>query len=272
MDPGVWRDTRCGADSPGHVAALGVIPRPTHPPPLPHPPRRPPAPRPAGEPVPRPLPDARPVPPAFSPRRVRALLTSEASTWGWLWALVNNLLKFSNCAKGAGGQLDYLVPQGWAPVGPFTPNFTLPGVYYLPQSDGALPMPFMSILKTVGADPRSGMMVIVFRGTNSGPEWQMGGWRGPGHLRAHACACVHGAGRPPIRLLRCAGLAPCKSCTPPDSTPSHKSIAPLPSPRPPSPPHAPCADFAYNRISRPRFPGVPFPGNFFEGETHGARR
>jgi hypothetical protein len=86
--------------------------------------------------VPKPLPDARPMPAVFSPRRVRALLLSEATTWGWLWALVSNLLHFSMCAKGSGGQLEYLVPAGWAPVGPFRGPATLPGVYYMPQARG----------------------------------------------------------------------------------------------------------------------------------------
>ncbi|KAI8462395.1 MAG: Alpha/Beta hydrolase protein [Monoraphidium minutum] len=154
-----------------------------------------------GEPVPKPLPDARPMPPTFTPRRVRMLLTTEAPTWGWLWALVNNLLNFSMCAKGAGGRLDYLVPRGWTPVGPYLGETVLPGVYYLPQADGSLPMPFMAIVKSeAGDDGHGGQLVIVFRGTNSGPEWQL--------------------------------------------------------------------DFAYNRVSRARFPGKPFVGNFFEGETH----
>jgi hypothetical protein len=149
---------------------------------LPGPPRAArPAPRgPAGTPAPVPLPDARPVPPEFSPRRTRALMYNEGATWAWHWGVINNILLFSMCAKGSGGQQSFLVPEGWEPVGPGTGQ--LPGIYDLVQTDGSPPMPFMALLKTTNSS--DGQLSIVFRGTNSGPEWMLGGppaTAGPGN-------------------------------------------------------------------------------------------
>lgn len=147
-----------------------------------------------------PLPDERPLPPAFSPRRTRALMYNEGATWAWHWGVINNILLFSMCAKGGGGNLDFLVPEGWEPVGPGTGQ--LPGIYDLVQTDGSPPMPFMALLKTNGrgvvggggggggssgggrggglgvnaTNVGDGQLAIVFRGTNSGPEWMLGGW------------------------------------------------------------------------------------------------
>jgi hypothetical protein len=155
---------------------------------------------PAGTPAPTPLPDLRPVPPAFTARRTRALMYGEGATWAWHWGVINNILLFSMCAKGGGGMLDFLVPQGWEPVGEGTGQIA--GVYDLIQTDGSPPMPFMALLKTTGgggggpadgvdggaatnsssggssssgADD-GGQLAIVFRGTNSGPEWMLGEW------------------------------------------------------------------------------------------------
>jgi len=129
--------------------------------------------------------------------------------------------------------LDFMVPDGWEPVGPGTGQ--IPGVYDLIQTDGSPPMPFMTLLKTKSkgssgesADPSGsssawdsnwdvgsssggggssgggssdgsgsggkskgsgsgdqdgaadggGQLAIVFRGTNSGPEWMLGELKG----------------------------------------------------------------------------------------------
>lgn len=190
--------------------------------------------------APQPLPDLRPIPPAFSARRTRALFYNEGSTWAWHWGVINNILLFSMCAKGGGGGLEFLVPEGWEMVGPGTGQ--LPGVYDLIQTDGSPPMPFMALMKTTtkgsgaaaatagpAAAPRQnatiaagangtstgtaagasingtdagdgGQLAIVFRGTNSGPEWML--------------------------------------------------------------------DFQYHRIPHAQFPGPYFANNYFEGETH----
>ena len=162
-----------------------------------------------GSPAPQPLPDLRPIPPAFGARRTRALFYNEGGTWAWHWGVINNILAFSMCAKGGGGGLEFLVPDGWETVGAGTGQ--LPGVYDLIQTDGSPPMPFMALLKTKArrnasmssggsdasgsgsgsgsssknsssssgdVDSPDGQLAIVFRGTNSGPEWMLGALRG----------------------------------------------------------------------------------------------
>lgn len=133
-------------------------------------------PGPNGGAAPAPFADMRPVPQAFPYRTSRELMEREGGTWAWLWAGISNVLDVSLCAKGAGGRLDYYVPDGWAPVGPG--SGLMPGVYSLRQSDGSPSMPFMAVMKTVAnySDPEGGpvpvpQLVVVMRGTNSGPEW-----------------------------------------------------------------------------------------------------
>jgi hypothetical protein len=182
-----------------------------------------------------PLPDARPVPPEFSPRRTRALMYNEGATWAWHWGVINNILLFSMCAKGSGGQQSFLVPEGWEPVGPGTGQ--LPGIYDLVQTDGSPPMPFMALLKTTNSS--EGQLAIVFRGTNSGPEWMLGGWPAP------RGGCGEGQGgrneAAVGRYDRCvATQAGAPSCSPPCLSPLPPSL-PAPQTSSTTASRAPCS-------------------------------
>ena len=193
------------------------------------------------------LADLRPVPSALP---AAATLAIEGATYNWLWDIVRNLYAYGPCSRPLGGRLDFLVPPGWAPLGGDDAG-AAPGVYNLPQGRGARALPFMVMLRKVGA-PGAGHVVVVLRGTNTESEWVKGarGARRGGGGGGPCMATPQGGAQ---RTGRTAARGPSSLARPRAGARAHSRTRGR-------------ADFSYARVANVSIPGVE---GAFPGEVHG---